>query len=108
MVDEAAAAPSDPGPGHHRPGLLVGGLHLAVLWAFAVGRPVLDGVDDDVSFMTVHGARGLEVVLFALVVLALIPALAIVVEAVARVAGPRARWWVHLAIVAGMASLLPW
>ncbi len=54
--------------------LLVGGLHLGVLWAFAVVQPLLDLLGDNPDFFVARGNTRGDIVLLA-VGLTLVPPL---------------------------------
>ncbi|MSO40658.1 MAG: hypothetical protein EXQ70_01945 [Solirubrobacterales bacterium] len=85
--------------------LLIGWLHLMVLWSFAVAKPLLDVVGRDPAFFVARDNTGADIVLFAVALTVLPPLLLIAIEAavsrwrdVARV--------VHLVFVGLLAAVL--
>src|SRR5436190_8346806 len=83
--------------------LRIAGLHLFVLSAFAVAEPLFDLLGKNAEFFGARGSSGWDVVLFALTLLLVPPALLLALEA----ATPRrARGAVHLVFVAGLVGLL--
>jgi hypothetical protein len=80
--------------------------HLAALSAFAVAQPLFDLLGRNPDFFAVRGSSRWDIVLFALVVVVLPPAVLIAVEAVAHFVSPRARDVLHLVFVAGLAGAI--
>ena len=92
--------------GDSRRDLLVGGLHLGVLWAFAVAQPLLDLLGDNPDFFVARGNTRGDIILLALV-LALVPPLAMLgLEALARLVNQRLRDGLHLALVGLLAAMI--
>jgi Sulfatase len=92
--------------GDSRRDLLVGGLHLGVLWAFAVAQPLLDLLGDNPDFFVARGNTRGDIILLALV-LALVPPLAMLgLEALARLVDQRLRDGLHLALVGVLAAAI--
>src|SRR5829696_3150746 len=88
----------------HTPRLAVAGVHLAVLWGFAVAQPYFDVVGSTPAFFAVRGSEPVDIVVFALG-LALLPPLAMVaLEALAGLMDLRLRQGLHLAFVAVLAA----
>lgn len=82
--------------------LRIAGLHLLVLWAFAVAQPLFDLLGKNGEFFAARGSTRWDVVLFAVVLLLVPPAILTGVEALA----PRpARGAVHAALVAALVGL---
>ena len=80
--------------------LLLGGLHLGVLWAFAVVQPLLDLLGDNPDFFVARGNTRGDIVLLA-VGLTLLPPLAMLaLEALASLLSRALRDALHLALVA--------
>jgi hypothetical protein len=81
--------------------LRLAGLHLLVLWSFAVAQPLFELLGNNAEFFAARGSTRWDAVGFALVLLFVPPALLLALE---WVAGP-ARWWVHAVLVAGLLAL---
>src|SRR3954454_23460067 len=80
--------------------------HLWALSAFAVAAPLFAKLGPVPGYFAAHGVTSTEIVLLA-VALFVVPWLVLVlVEAIARIAGRRVRWIVHLLLVAGLAFLI--
>jgi hypothetical protein len=85
------------------PRLRVAGLHLFVLCSFAVAQPLFNLLGRNGEFFGARGSTRWEVVLFALSLVLVPPALLLAVEA----ATPRrVRGYVHAVFVAGLVGLL--
>jgi Sulfatase len=84
------------------PPLRSAGLHLLVLWSFAVAQPLFDLLGKNGEFFAARGSTRWDVVVFALVVLFLPPALMTAFEA--SFSG-ELRGAVHLVLVAALAGL---
>src|SRR5215211_7624237 len=80
--------------------LRLAGLHLLVLWAFAVAQPLFDLLGRNGEFFAARGSTRWEVVVFALVLAFVPPALLLGLE---WAAGPRPV--VHGAFVAALVAL---
>jgi hypothetical protein len=75
-------------------------LEIVALCAFVFAQPVLDVFGRFPETFIQHGASRMEIIGFALF-WALVPALAIIaVAAVVGIAGPTARWWAQVVVVA--------
>ena len=84
------------------PPLRQAGLHLLVLWSFAVAQPLFDLLGKNGEFFAARGSTRWDVVVFALVVPFAVPALLLGLEAMT----PRpARAAVHLVLVAALIAL---
>jgi Sulfatase len=81
--------------------LRLAGLHLLVLWSFAVAQPLFDLLGKNGEFFAARGSTRWDAVVFALVVLFVPPALLLGIE---WIAGPT-RWAVHALFVAGLVAL---
>ena len=85
------------------------GMHLAVLWAFALVQPLLDLLGGNAEFFVARGNGAADVIVFGLA-LTLLPPLALLgLEALVGLASKRAAWLLHLGLVgllAGMFALL--
>lgn len=78
--------------------LLIAWVHLAVLWAFAIGRPLFQVLQDSPEFFVARGNTSADIVLFAIALTLLPPTLLLICEAVLVPLG-RARRLLHLAFV---------
>jgi sulfatase-like protein len=81
--------------------LRLAGLHLLVLWSFAVAQPLFDLLGKNAEFFAARGSTRWDAIGFALVLLFVPPTLLLGFE---WVAGP-ARWAVHAVFVAGLLAL---
>ena len=85
------------------PRLRLAGLHLLVLWSFAVAEPLFDLLGNNGEFFAARGSTALDLVLFAFILVFVPPAAALALEAVT----PRSmRGFLHLLLVAGLVGLL--
>ena len=80
--------------------------HLAALSSFALAQPLFALLHKSPEFLAARGALGFDVVSFAIVLVALPPALLLAVELLAGLVDPRARRGVHLAFVAALVALV--
>jgi len=85
------------------PRLRVAGLHLFVLWSFAVAEPLFDLLGRNGEFFAARGSTSLDVVLFAVALVLVPPALLLGLEALTP---PSARAVVHLVLLAALVGLL--
>lgn len=82
------------------PSVLVGGLHLAALWAIALVQPLLNLLGSNPDFFVARDNTGAQIVLFAVLLTVVPPAAATLIEAAVNLASRPARWLVHLAFTA--------
>lgn len=75
------------------------------LSGFALAQPLFDLLGKNAAFFVAHGSTALDVVVFALLVTLVPPAVILGLELAASLADPRARMAVHLAAVASLAAL---
>jgi hypothetical protein len=80
--------------------LLVGGAHLAALWAFAFAQPLLELLGRNPEFFVARQNTGGDIVLFALALVLVPPLLMLLAEAAAAAVGRRTYLALHLALVA--------
>jgi hypothetical protein len=80
--------------------------HLTALWSFAVAQPLFALLHKSPEFLAARGALGFDVVSFAIVLVALPPALLLAIELLAGLVDRRARRGLHLAFVAALAALV--
>jgi hypothetical protein len=86
--------------------LLLGAVHLAVLWAFAVVQPLLDLLGKNPDFFVARGNTRGDIILLAVVLVAVPPLLMLAVEAVALRIERRLRDGIHLALIAGLVAAI--
>jgi len=84
------------------------GLHLGALSSFAIAWQYFEPLSDSGELFIEHGFSGPDVVLFALAMVFLPPALLLAIEALAGLVSLRVRNGLHLAFVGGFASLIAW
>lgn len=80
--------------------------HLAALSAFAVAQPLFDLLGKSPDFFAVRGSTRWDIVLFALAVVLVPPAVLIAVEALASVVSRPLQRALHLVFVAGLAGVV--
>src|SRR5215218_8745508 len=78
--------------------LLLAWVHLAVLWAFAIAKPLFDVLADSPEFFVARGNTNGDIVLLAFG-LVLVPPTVLVAMELALFAVPRVRRPVHLVFV---------
>ena len=109
-TEEAAAAP---GPDRSRSGrlkqtfsgaslgeLLLGGAHLAALWAFAFVQPLLDLLGQNADFWVARQNTKSDILIFSIGFTVLPPLIALLVEAVVKLVSDAAYRVLHLTLVA--------
>ena len=85
--------------------LLLAWVHLAVLWSFAIAKPLFDVLADAPEFFVARGNTSGDVVLLALGLVLVPPTLLAAVE-LALFAVPRARRVVHLVFVGSLVAAI--
>lgn len=97
----SSTAPPDAGaPARYgRGGILLGGLHLLVLWSFAVAQPLLDLLGDAPEFFVARQNTAGDILILTVAVILAVPVLLVLVEAVARRIWPPLQQGLHLAFV---------
>jgi hypothetical protein len=85
---------------------LTHGARLAVLSAFALAQPLLDILGKNPEFFTARRSSSSDVVLFALFLVFVPPAVLLAVELLVRLASRRAGEAVHLVFVAGLVAVV--
>jgi hypothetical protein len=78
------------------------GLHLLVLWSFAVAQPLFDLLGKNGEFFAARGSTRWDAIVFALVLLFVPPAILLALESIF---GRSVRWAVHSVFVAGLVAL---
>lgn len=80
------------------------GVHLAVLWAFALVQPLLDLLGGNAEFFVARGNGAADIIVLG-VALTVLPPLALLgLEALVGLASKRAAWLLHLGLVAVLAG----
>ena len=79
-------------------------LHLTALSSFALAQPLFAKLGPAPGYFAAHGMTSLEVILFAVALVALPPILLFIPELV--VVRRRPRWIVHLLLVAALVALV--
>lgn len=113
-VEEAQPAPraARPGVGRVRETLsgeslrelLVGGAHLAALWAFAFVQPLLDLLGKNPDFFVARSNTAGDIIIFSVAFTLLPPLVMLVVEGVAKIIDRRAYMALHLGLVVLLAA----
>jgi hypothetical protein len=88
--------------------VLRNGLHLAALCSVAIAQQYFEPLADGADFFIGRGATGLDVVVYAVGLVLLPPAVLLLLEGLAGVAGKRLRDGLHLLFVGGLAALIAW
>src|SRR5919107_4251923 len=85
--------------------LLLAWVHLAVLWAFAIAKPLFDVLADSPEFFVARGNTSGDIALLAIGLILVPPTLLVAVEA-ALLGLPRVREVVHLVFVGSLAAAI--
>jgi hypothetical protein len=99
MAEEQPAAKS-------APGALLSFLHLAVLSAFALAQPLFNLLSDNPEFFAARGSAAVDVIVFAVLLVVVPPAIGLAIESLVGLAGARARDGAHLVLIAFLASVV--
>lgn len=86
--------------------LLIGGLHLGVLWAFAVVQPLLDLLGRNPDFFVARGNTTGDIVILAVGLTLVPPLIAVGLEAIAMRVRLSFYEGLHLVFVGGMAAVI--
>jgi hypothetical protein len=86
--------------------LLSAMLHLGALWALAVAQPLFDLIRQNPDLLAARGMRGLEVVLFAVVIALVPPLILVALEAASGLVAAGLRRGLHLVLVAILFGLI--
>ncbi len=84
----------------------IGGLHLLVLWSFAIVQPLFSDLGRNAEFFVARGNTGADILLFAFVLVLVAPAVMLLVEVGATFFGGRVARAVHLTFVGLLAALI--
>lgn len=79
-----------------RPSLLLGGAHLAALWALAFVQPMLDLLGENPDFFVARGNSSGQIILYALTLTLVPPLVGLIIEALVRLINRDAQWYLHL------------
>src|SRR5438876_7987776 len=88
------------------PGATLRAVHLAVLSSFALAQPLFDILGRNATFFAVRGSSAREIVLFALALTVLPPALLLLVELGAGALDPLLGLALHLLFVAVLGAMI--
>lgn len=88
------------------PGALLSFLHLAVLSAFALAQPLFNLLSDNPEFFAARGSTAMDIIVFAVLLVVLPPALLLGIELLIGLAGPKARLGAHLVLMALLAGIV--
>ena len=105
----AAPAPAEGEGRARRPGLresLLAYGHLAVLSTFALAQPLFDLLSDNPEFFAARGSTAADIIVFALLLVIVPPAILLAVELLAGLAGPAVRRGAHLVLVGLLAGVI--
>src|SRR4051812_40008417 len=81
-------------------------LHLLVLTTFAFAQPLFDLLGKTPEFFVVRGSKTIDIVVFALVVVVVPPAVLVAVEALVALASRAAARVLHLVLVGTLAAIV--
>ena len=93
-------------PRQQPPSVLLSFLHLAVLSAFALAQPLFNLLSDNPEFFAARGSTAMDIVVFAVLLVVLPPALLLGIELLVGLAGPKARLGAHLVLMALLAGIV--
>lgn len=82
------------------PSILMGGLHLAALWALAILQPLLNLLGNNPDFFVARDNTAGQIIVFVLLLAFLPPLVATGIEALVNILSGSARWIVHLGFCA--------
>jgi len=80
--------------------------HLAVLATFALAQPLFDLLSDNPEFFAARGSTATDIIVFALLLVLVPPAVLLLLEVLAGLASERARAVVHLVLMGLLAALV--
>lgn len=93
-------------PRQQPPSVLLSFLHLAVLSTFALAQPLFSLLSDNPEFFAARGSTATDIIVFALLLVVIPPALGLAIELLVGLAGPGPRRIAHLVLLAGFASVI--
>jgi hypothetical protein len=84
----------------------IAGLHLAVLWSFAIPQPLFADLGRNAEFFVARGNTGPDILLFAFGLMLVPPVVLLLVEIVAGLVRPALARAIHLVFVALLAAVV--
>jgi hypothetical protein len=84
----------------------VSGAHIVVLSAFAVAQPLFYLFSSNAEFFAIRGSTPSDILVFALGILLIPPAVLLAVEGLAALVGERVWWLVHVVFMAGLFAIV--
>ena len=93
-------------PPRQPPSLLISFLHLAVLSAFALAQPLFNLLSDNPEFFAARGSTAMDIIVFAVLLVVIPPAIGLAIELLVGLAGPTARLGAHLVLLALLAAIV--
>ncbi len=92
----------------HRPWreVAVAGLHLVVLWSFAIPQPLFADLGRNAEFFVARGNTGADILLLAFGLVLIAPLVLLLVEVVAGLVAPALARVIHLVFVALLAAIV--
>ena len=95
-----------PPPPSTKADFLFPGLHLLVLWNFAVAQPLFDLFSRTAEFFVLRQSPALDIVLFTILLSFVVPALGVLVIWGIRIADARLSTGLHVLLVGGLSAML--
>jgi hypothetical protein len=80
--------------------------HLAVLSAFALAQPLFNLLSDNPEFFAARGSSATDIIVFALLLVIVPPAVLLAIELLAGLIDARARYALHLLFIAFLAAVV--
>lgn len=96
----------DDPPRQQPPSVLLSFLHLAVLSTFALAQPLFSLLSDNPEFFAARGSTATDIIVFALLLVVVPPALGLAIELLVGLAGPGPRRIAHLVLMALLAAVV--
>lgn len=106
QVAASSGASSPAGRQTSFPGVLLSFGHLAVLSAFALAQPLFNLLSDNPEFFAARGSEPAEIIVFAVLLTLVPPALLLGIELLVGLAGRRARQAAHVVLMGLLAALV--
>lgn len=98
--------PGDDPPRQQPPSVLLSFLHLAVLSAFALAQPLFGLLSDNPEFFAARGSTATDIIVFAILLVVVPPAVLLAIELLIGLAGRKARLGAHLLLLALLAGIV--
>jgi hypothetical protein len=93
-------------PRQQPPSVLLSFLHLAVLSTFALAQPLFSLLSDNPEFFAARGSTATDIIVFALLLVVLPPAILLAIELLIGLAGQGPRRIAHLVLLALLAAVV--